>query len=177
MQDRGFTLVETLVAMAVLCVGALGGLQLVATAFEMMGRARAQTLAATAASARLEQLRSLRFEFDQSGLAVTDSTTSLAGAQPADGGGGLGAPGGSLDANVIGYADFLDPGGGWIGAGPTPPPGAAFVRRWSIEPADPGGDLVVIQVLVRPLAAGSAGAVGRLDGGARYVSLLARTQR
>lgn len=177
MQDRGFTLVETLVAIAVLCVGALGGMQLVATAFEMMGRARAQALAATAASARMEQLRSLRFEFDERGLPLTDLTTSLAGPQPAGGGGGLAAPGGSLDANVIGFADFLDSGGAWIGGGTAPPPGAAFVRRWSIEPADPSGDLLVVQVLVRPLAAGSGGAVGRLDGGARYVTLLARTQR
>jgi len=176
MPDRGFTLVEVLVAMLVLCAAALGGMQLVAIATEMMGRARAESLAASLAASRMEQLRSLRFEFDDSGLRVTDATTSLATDPPGPGGAGLNPSGASLASNVSGLADFLDGAGAWVGSGTAPPSGAAFVRRWSIEPADAGGDLLVLQVLVRPVAAGSPGA-RRARGEARYVSLLARTRR
>jgi prepilin-type N-terminal cleavage/methylation domain-containing protein len=176
MQSRGFTLVEVLVAMLVLCAAALGGMQLVAIATEAMARARIESLAASLASSRMEQLRSLRFEFDDTGLRITDTTTSLASEPPGPGGPGLTPSGASLDSNVAGFADFLDGRGEWVGSGTAPPPGAAFVRRWSIDPADSVGDLLVLQVVVRTVAAGSPGA-GRARGEARYVSLLARTRR
>jgi prepilin-type N-terminal cleavage/methylation domain-containing protein len=176
MQSRGFTLVEVLVAMLVLCAAALGGMQLVAIATEAMGRARIESVAAGLASSRMEQLRSLRFEFDDTGFRITDTTTSLASEPPAMGGPGLTSSGPSLDSNVAGFADFLDGRGEWIGSGTAPSAGAAFVRRWSIEPADIAGDLLVLQVLVRPVASGSPGG-GRARGEARYVSLLARTRR
>ncbi|HJR61995.1 MAG TPA: hypothetical protein VJ813_21490 [Vicinamibacterales bacterium] len=149
-----------------------------ATATEMMARARRQALAASLASARMEQLRSLRFEFDESGGRLTDTATDLTIDPAGSGGPGLSPSGaGALDANLSGFVDYLDGRGSWVGAGPAAPPGAAFVRRWSVEPADAGSDLLVLQVLVRPVVAGSAGAVGRLDGGARYVTLRARTRR
>jgi len=176
MSNRGFTLVEVLVAMLVLCAAALGGVQLVALATEMMGRARADSLAASLASARMEQLRGLRFEFDANGLPLTDLTTNLASDPPAAGGTGLAASPGSLAANVSGLADFVDGTGQWLGSGTATPSGAAFVRRWSVEPLDAAGDLVVLQVLVRPVAAGSP-ATGRVRGEARYVTVLARTRR
>jgi prepilin-type N-terminal cleavage/methylation domain-containing protein len=176
MPDRGFTLVEVLVAMLVLCASALGGIQLVAVATEAMGRARAESLAASLAASRMEQLRGLRFEFDDTGLPVTDTTTGLATDPPGPGGAGLSPSGASLTTNVNGLADFLGGAGEWVGSGTAVPPGAAFVRRWSIEAADAGGDLLVLQVLVRPVAAGSPGAQ-RARGEARYVSLLARTRR
>ena len=59
----------------------------------------------------------------------------------------------------------------------TAPPGASFVRRWSIEPADANGDLLVVQVLVRPVSAGSAAGPRRLNGEARFVSVRARVLR
>ena len=46
-----------------------------------------------------------------------------------------------------------DAQGNWVGTGTTPPPTAAFVRRWSIQPlpTNPNNTLV-LQVLVSPLS-------------------------
>jgi len=175
MHSRGFTLVEVLVALSILCAAALGGLQLVAVATGMMGGARTQTLAASLASVRMEQLRSLRFEFDASGQRLTDLTTNLSIEPAGPGGGGLAASGPtSLESNVEGFVDFLDGAGRWLAGGNAAPPRTAFIRRWSIEPADPNGDLLVVQVLVRPVTAGASGGPRRLNGEARYVSVRAR---
>lgn len=176
MQDRGFTLVEVLVAMLVLCAAALGGVQLVAVATAAMAQARGHTLAGALASSRLEQLRGLQFEFGDSGLSLTDVSTSLATDPPAPGGSGLSPSGDSLASSVRGFEDFLDGRGAWLGSGSGPPAGTAFVRRWSIDTADPGGDLLVLQVLVRPVASGASGRAPA-QGEARYVTLRARTRR
>ena len=178
MKDRGFTLMEVLVAMALLSVAALGGIQLVAVATEMMSRARAHSLATGLAASRLEQLRSLRFEFDAAGIRVTDVATDVSVQPPSPGGSGLTVSSGTpLDTNVAGAVDFLDRNGAWIGNGVVPPAGTAFIRRWAIEAIDPGGDLLVVQVLVRPVASGSASGAQRVAGETRLVTLRARTVR
>lgn len=169
---------EVLVAMALLCVAALGGLQLVAVGTQMMAKARVQSIAATLASARMEQLRGLRFAFDDARLRLTDVTTDLATDPP--GGGGLGlSPSGpsTLGANVPGYVDFVDAHGTVLGGGTTAPNGAVFVRRWSIDALGATGDLVVLQVLVRPLAAGMPAGGARAAGDVRLATLRARTLR
>ena len=176
MQTRGFTLVEVLVAMAVLSAATLGGVHLLAFATRAMHVARMQGTAALAASARLDQLRSLRFEFDQNGVRVTDLSTDLTVDPPVPGGNGL-MPGGSvtLDDNVSGFVDYLDAAGARVGNGPAAPRAAVFVRRWAIEaPVHP--DMLVLQVLVRPIASGPA--VGRRHpGDARLFTARVRVQR
>lgn len=157
MQARGFTLVEVLVAMAVLLTATAGSVHLLAFATRAMHIARMQGVSVLSASARLDELRGLRFEFAEDGERLTDLSTYLAASPPHDGGSGL-APGGaaSLDVNVSGFVDYLDDSGAWIGEGAAPPPGAAFVRRWAIEaPADP--DLLLLHVLVRPIVNEAAG--------------------
>ena len=177
MENRGFTLIEVLVAMTVLCVAALGGVQLVAMATQMMAGARTHALSAHLASARLEQLRGLRLAFDNAGQRVTDLSTALTADPPGPGGSGLADSGpATLNANVAGFVDFLDGTGRWAGTGAAAPPGAAFVRRWSIERTDVNGDLLVIQVVVRPLAGGAANAVRRVNGEVRYATLRARVR-
>lgn len=178
MHHRGFTLVEVIVSLGILCTAALGGLQLVAVATEMMEKARAHAIAASLASERMEQLRSLRFEFDGAGARQTDVTTSLSTDPPGAGGTGL-TPAGpaTLDVNVRGFVDHLDARGTWVGGGPDTPAGATFVRRWSIEPAGADPDLLVLQVLVRPASAAGARAARRTHGEARYVTLRARVRR
>lgn len=178
MQERGFTLMEVLVALAVLCVAALGGIQLVAVATEMMARARVQSIATSLAAARLEQLRGLQFEFDAAGLRVTDVSMNLGEDPAVPGGPGLSVSGAaSLDANVSGYVDFLDRRGAWIGTGATAPAGTAFVRRWSIDTVGATGDLLAFQVLVRPVASGAASGSARVAGEVRLVTLRARLRR
>lgn len=178
MSNRGFTLVEALVAMALLCVAALGGIQLVALATEMMWRARVHSTTAGLAAARLEQLRALQFEFDAAGLRLTDVSTNLADDPVSSGGAGLSPSGAaSLESNVAGYVDFLDRHGTSLGTGTSAPPGTAFVRRWSIDPLGGSADLLVLQVLVRPVAAGSVPGASRVAGDARLVTLRARTRR
>lgn len=173
MRSRGFTLVEVLVAMGLLLGATAGGVYLLAFATRAMHVARLQGVSALAASARLDELRSLRFEFDADGQRLTDTSTNLAVDPPGTAGSGL-APGGpgTLVTNVSGFVDYLDAAGAWVGNGPSPPPTAAFVRRWAIEAPD-GADLLVLQVLVRPIAAGN---VRRGAGGARLVTARARVQ-
>ena len=176
MQKQGFTLVEVLVAMAVLSAATLGGVHLMAFATRGMHVARMQGTAALAASARLDELRSLRFEFDSDGQRVTDLSTDLTVDPPVAGGRGLTASGPtSLDVNVAGFVDYLDAAGVWVGNGVAPPRTAVFVRRWAVEvPASE--DLLVLQVLVRPLANGPR-AGRRQAGEARLFTARARVQQ
>ena len=167
---------EVLVAMAVLASATLGGVHLMAFATRGMHMARMQGTSALAASTRLDQLRSLRFEFDPDGQRVTDVSTDLTVDPPAPGGNGL-TPGGpeTLDRNVSGFVDYLDAAGVWVGRGLVPPRTAVFVRRWSVEaPVDQ--DLLILQVLVRPIANGSR-AGRRQTGDARLFTARSRVQR
>lgn len=82
MDDRGFTLLEALVALAILTVAALATAQLLSAAALTVHDSRVQTLTTTLASQRLEQL-----------VAAEWSATT---------------PGGSLDTDVGGYMDYLD---------------------------------------------------------------------
>jgi prepilin-type N-terminal cleavage/methylation domain-containing protein len=176
MQRNGFTLIEVLVALAVLCVAALGGIQLVAAATRMTSRAGVLSTSAALAASRMEQLRALQFEFDINRLRLTDVTTDLASDPPVGGGPGLTpSGGGSLDANTPGYVDFADAHGTPLGGGGAPPQGAVFVRRWSVEPVGASSDLLLLQVLVRPLAEGAPGPGGRGAREVRLVTMLART--
>lgn len=166
MQPRGFTLIEVLVSLTVLCAAGLGGVQMLVMALHANASARAQTLTVTLAAARLEQLRGLTFDYDGSGQRVTD--------------GGLASPGAdSLSSNIPGFVDYLDAQGRWVGTGTTPPRTAVFVRRWSIDPSGPASDLVILQVLVRPLTAADASRPpargARAE--ARFVTAVARIGR
>lgn len=175
MQARGFTLVEVLVAMALLLTATAGSVHLLAFAIRGMHVARMQGVGVLAASARLDELRSLRFEFDADGQRLTDMSTNLAAHPPSGGGTGL-APGGAatLDVSVRGFVDYLDASGAWVGEGPARPAAAAFVRRWAIE-APEGPDLLLLHVAVRPIV-NDAGTGGPAAGDARLVTMRARVQ-
>jgi hypothetical protein len=66
--------------------------------------------------------------------------------------------------------DYLDAYGAWVGTGSSPPAGALYVRRWSVEPlpTNPNNTLV-FQVLVGRIAP-----VGPVTGLARQVTLKTR---
>lgn len=134
--ERGFSLIEALIAIAILIVGCGVLAHLAVMSTRANQAARAVTRAALLAANLAEDL---------------SSQGSLSGASlpvsPAD----------ALSVNVAGYCDFFDAAGAALGPGPAPPSGAAFARRWSVSdlPGGPAGArLVQVIVLPWPQAAG-----------------------
>jgi prepilin-type N-terminal cleavage/methylation domain-containing protein len=149
----GFTLVEVLVAIALLVLSAVGVAQLVGMATSSLRASREQTAAVLLAAAKMEQLRALDWTYTSAGgVAVerSDFTTNASSRDLSSGGVGLSAsPADTLSASTPFFADYLDGQGRWVGSGGTPPVTAVFARRWAVHPlpADPSRALV-IQVLV-----------------------------
>jgi type II secretory pathway pseudopilin PulG len=127
--DRGFTLVEVLIAMSVL-MAAVGTLLEVASASAHASRVAYQlSLASVLAGSRLEALERLPW----SGLDLS--------------------PPGTLDRDVAGYVDYLDGAGQVVPSGGEAQGDTPYVRRWAItRPAGSGwtdlDDVRVIQVIV-----------------------------
>jgi uncharacterized protein (TIGR02598 family) len=121
----GFSLIEVAVATAVLTVGILGLAQLLVVATDANRTARATTTAAVLARSKLEELRAAPF----------DSLTA--------------SPPGTLAMDTPGFVEYLDASGTVVAT----TQGAAFVRRWAVEPlaSDPM-NAVVLQVLVQTTA-------------------------
>ena len=152
-RDRGFTLVEVCIAIAVLAIAMSGLAGLVALSLKACVDARAQTTAVMLADQKIEQLRSLAWGHDASGIAVSDLTTDLSRDPAAGGGFGLrSSSSNSLDANLTGYVDYLASSGVWVGTGPSPPPAARYIRRWRISPVAGDPDTLVFEVLVTTVA-------------------------
>jgi len=150
--DRGFTLLETVVALSLLTVALSALAPLVVMAARADAAAHASLVAQQAAREKLEQLRGLAWSSDAGVVPVSDWSTDLSRSpQAAAGGTGLlSATADPLLSNVAGFCDFLDAGGRWLAGGSTPPAGAAWVRRWSVAALDGLADTLVLQVLVVP---------------------------
>jgi type II secretory pathway pseudopilin PulG len=177
----GFSLLETIVASAVLSTAVVSLAQLFTLAVRTTASARETSYASVLAAQKLEELRSLAWGFDENGLPITDLVSDLTSEPVAPSGGtGLGnAPASALQENTPGYVDYVDIAGRKLGGGSVPPPNSAYIRRWRVQPfaADPE-HTVLLQVLVtRNRYRGDAdeGAVGRLPDEARLVTL--RTRR
>ena len=182
--SRGFSLLEALVATTVLTVGVVGLAQLSEIATRATAGAKATTFATILAQQKMEQLRSLTFGFDPSGLPQSDVTTdvSVIPERPTGGRGLSPSPAGALNSNTPGYCDFLDSFGHWLGGGSgndAEPVGTEYIRRWSIDtlPANPG-NTIVLQVLVTRHrvrgAANNATDTARLPDEARLVCVRTR---
>jgi len=131
----GFTLLEVMVALALLTGALLAVAQLLVVAARASEFSRTTTVSASLAAQKLEQLRALAWGYDVDGSPIDALGLS---------------PPGSLTGNAIGFVDYLDGAGGWIGSGTSPPPHAMFTRRWSVE-ADEGAApaaVVVLRVVV-----------------------------
>ena len=105
------------------------------------------TLAGILAARKLEELRSLTWEFDVNGAPADDPS--------------LQSSPWALQRNTPGFVDHVDQSGVIVGRDVEAPPAAAYTRRWSIEPlpASPG-DALLIQVLVTQAGPGSGGPGG-----------------
>ncbi len=116
---------------------------------------RRVTTTAILAQQKIEQLRALAWGFDDFGLPISDYSSNITVTPPAStGGAGLQpSPANTLTTSTTGFVDYLDAYGAWVGTGTTPPTGALYVRRWSIDPlpTNPNNSLV-FQVLVGRIA-------------------------
>jgi type II secretory pathway pseudopilin PulG len=174
--EGGFSLVEVIVATALLATSLITVAQLFAMGIAGNTSSRNTTYATVLAEQKIEQLRGLAWGFDSQGLPVSDiSTDTAVSPETPNGGTGLApSPASALQENTPGYVDFVDQWGNVVEADQ-----AAYVRRWSIEPlpTNPNNTLI-IQVLVarnRPRGIGADdGNVARLPEEARVVTVKTR---
>jgi prepilin-type N-terminal cleavage/methylation domain-containing protein len=133
--DRGFSLLEVLVATTLLTVALSSLAQLLLIATRANAGARTTTYAVVLAQDKMEQLRGA-------------DVTALAASPP-----------GVLGSNTVGYVDYLDASGRSLGGGSAvPAEGTVFIRRWSVEPlaGSPDNSLVIQVVVTRGLSRGEA---------------------
>jgi type II secretory pathway pseudopilin PulG len=177
-RERGFSLIETLVAIALLIVMAISLAQLFATGQQANDRARVFSVASVLAAEKMEQLRSLSWSIDTAGIPSSDNSADVTSSpeRPTGGVGLRPSPADALDRNVDGYCDFLDAAGASLGSGSSPPLNTSYVRRWSVAPlaANPANGLVV-QVRVVSRRGGDLTAGRSAAGEAHLVSIRART--
>jgi prepilin-type N-terminal cleavage/methylation domain-containing protein len=181
--ERGFSLIETMVATMLLATGVVATAQLFLIATRGNLNAQRSTYSATLAQEKMEQLRGLAWGFDELGLPVNDYTTNLAVDPPTNDGVGLTPSGAdSLSSNAGGYVDYLDRSGVSLGGGANPPANTVYVRRWSVEPlpTNPNNTLV-LQVIVFSLRErvddGQGAVLDRVRDEARLVSVKTRKSR
>ena len=148
---RGFSLIETVVAVSILTVALSSLLYLFVMSAAANADARRATFASVLAGQKMEELRSQGANLLPQGIA-------------------------SLSDNVDGLCDFLDEYGRSLGSGATPPSGTVYVRRWSIEslPSDPANTLVLQVIVMRPVLRGGAAGAPWSFGGAQMVTLKTR---
>jgi prepilin-type N-terminal cleavage/methylation domain-containing protein len=172
--DRGFSLVEVLIAAALMTLAMIGLAQLSIVSVRMSHVARVTTIATALASQKTAQLKALTWAFDNAGATVSDTATDTASSpeQPTGGTGLAPSPSDALEQSAGGYFDFLDKSGRSLGGGAGPPAGAAYIRRWSIDQLL-GGDSLVLQVSVRPMSGSDSGGPRRPEE-ARVVAVKTR---
>jgi prepilin-type N-terminal cleavage/methylation domain-containing protein len=153
MNTRGFTLVETLIAISITTVALSALAQLFIISTQANADARRSTFASILATQKIEQLRGLGVD-----LAAQGSP--------------------SLSTDIPGACDFLDEYGRSLGTGSSPLPGTVYIRRWSVEPIAPDPNTFVIQVAVFPRmwrgAVDPAAPDARPFGGAQIVTVKTR---
>lgn len=132
--EAGFTLVESVVAAAVVVTTLAGLLYLFVQSAETTARMRRAPVALAAASSKLEQLLALTWTYDAAGAPLSDLSSDTSRDPPAPSG-GTGLSTSSPDALARaspGFVDYLNDAGRSLGS--TLVTGAKFSRRWSIQP-------------------------------------------
>ena len=173
-----------MVASALLATALVSLAQLFGTATRSNIGSRTTTYAAVLAQQKLEELRSLAWGFDQSGLPISDITTdtTVTPETPVNGTGLSPSPGTALQENTTGWVDYIDQWGNKLGTGANAPQNAVYTRRWMVSPLPTNpNNTVVLQVLVfrshKDRGAADQGAVKRLPEEARMISVKTRKAR
>lgn len=176
----GFSLVETLVATALLATALVALAELFGIAARSNAIAKNGGMTMILAQQKMEQLKGLTWGFDAAGLPLSDTQTDTAQV-PAVGTGGAGlspSPAAALQANTNGYVDYLDATGKALGGGSSPPLNTAYIRRWSVEPlpTNPNNTLILQVLVTRRLDRGTAnlGSVQRLPEESRLIGVKTR---
>lgn len=174
----GASLIDALAALTVVIIVTAGAAHVLLWSRRAAWSSGTESLAVTLAAQKLEALAALTWEAGEGGVSMSDEVTDLSEDPAQAGGSGLRpSPPATLSTNTAGFVDFVDRAGSWVGTGSRPPGGAAFVRRWSIQPFAPDPqDAVVLTVVVLPLADAAAGVV-RPARGAMLTSIRTRVGR
>jgi prepilin-type N-terminal cleavage/methylation domain-containing protein len=133
-QERGFSLIEALVALAITATAFTAAALILVQASAATRHARLVTRAAILAASKMEELESLVYAVGEDGADVEDDRLSE-------------SPEASLVEDLPEYCEWFDSWARQIGNGARPP-GASFARRWSIHAVDGSGDTLTLQVLV-----------------------------
>lgn len=137
--ERGFTLLETLVATGILVTALAGLAQLFLLGTQLTRQSGATGLALVAAQDKLESLRSRAFTYDSGGGSVTAPAL-------------LPSPPTTLAEDAEPYVDWLDADG----AAHESSDGAVLIRRWRISSLGATTpDAIAIEVCVFRLPGGS----------------------
>jgi hypothetical protein len=147
--ERGTTLVETVIATALLLVVMVGLLSMAALATvytENHGHLEARTT--EYAQDKMEQLLTLVYTDQVSNTVVFPATPT--------GGTGM-SIGGSLNtaAPVNGYVDWLAQNGNLLGGGTTPPTDWFYERVWQITALTPGVKRISVTTTVKSAVGGA----------------------
>jgi prepilin-type N-terminal cleavage/methylation domain-containing protein len=152
-RERGFTLLETMIAMVVLGVSMLGILAMVGVATSVnAGQGDRAPRTTELAEAKMEQLLSLSYSNSQTDTTVWPVASS--------GGSGLAAGGGvTAGSPVASYVDYLDANGNYgTSSSPITAANAYYIRQWQIV-QDASGQFKTITVFARCVTAAGVGAV------------------
>jgi prepilin-type N-terminal cleavage/methylation domain-containing protein len=187
--QSGFSLIETVVAAAIMATALVALAQLFAIAINTNRVARAGSFAAVMAHQKMEQLRALIWSVDVNGMALSDMSTDTARPEvepgcpvvstgSASGTGLSSSPSGTLEQDTDGWVDYLDARGCALGGGSAPPSNAVYARRWAVEPLQANPDTtIVLQVFVSPVrrqGIGEPGSAALSPGTARVISVKTR---
>jgi prepilin-type N-terminal cleavage/methylation domain-containing protein len=178
--QSGFSLVETLIASAILATALVSLAELFGIAVKANATAKNGGMTMILAEQKMEQLRGLTWGFDAVGVPLTDTTTDTAKVpEAATGGTGLSpSPENTIQGNTDGYVDYVDTNGRSLGGGTVVPMNTAYIRRWSVEPLPTNpNNTVILQVLVTrrtDRGVADAGSVARLPDEARLVGVKTR---
>lgn len=139
--SRGFSLVEVIVASAILACAVLSVAQVMAVATSSTAGARGVSEATLLAWQKVDELRGLAFTFDDVGDPVTDDALAP-------------SPGGTLSRDASGYVEYLDTLGQRLDDGGLAgrPRGARYRRRWAIALSSGSPDAVILRVRVLDVA-------------------------